>query len=82
MTSYQQSEFGAIILFMLGAFLPLLASAMVPNGWQRIGGALFSVIALAVMTGMLGGTANALRWGLSIGFSLAALKLTTGLRFI
>jgi len=81
MTEFQMSEFGAILSFLLGITLPLLGSALVPNGWQRIGGALFALIAIGVVMGMMGGS-NALRWGLSVGFVLAATKLTAGIRFL
>jgi VIT1/CCC1 family predicted Fe2+/Mn2+ transporter len=81
MTEFQMSEFGAILKFILGVFLPLLGSALVPNGWQRLGAALFALIAICVVTGMLGGS-NPLRWGLSVGFVLAATKLTAGIRFL
>ena len=82
MSPHQKAEFWAIFYFLVGLPLPLLASAMVPDGWQRIGGAVFALIGIGVFSGMLMDGANPLRWGLSLGLILASLKLTTGLRFL
>lgn len=82
MTAHQQSEFWAIFLFVVSVFMPLIASAMVPNGWQRIGGAIFALLGIGVMSGILVEGANAMRWGLSLGLVLASIKLSAGLRFL
>ena len=76
------SEGGAILLFAFGGIIPLILSAMVPNGYQRIGGALCALVGIALAIGMIGVEGNAMRWGLVAGFSLASIKLAAGLRFL
>lgn len=76
------SEGSAILLFIFGTVIPLILSAMVPNGYQRIGGALCALIGIALAIGMIGVEGNAMKWGLITGFSLASIKLAAGLRFL
>lgn len=76
------SEGSAILLFIFGLVIPLILSGMVPNGYQRIGGAVCALLGIALAVGMVGVDGNAIRWGLVTGFSLASIKLAAGLRFL
>ena len=76
------SEGSAILLFIFGTIIPLIASAMVPNGYQRFGGAICALLGIAIAIGMIGVEGNPMRWGLVAGFSLASIKLSAGLRFL
>lgn len=82
MTENIVSEGSAILLFAFGTVIPLILSAMVPNGFQRIGGAVCALLGIALAIGMIGIEGNAMRWGLVTGFSLASIKLAAGLRFL
>jgi MFS-type transporter involved in bile tolerance (Atg22 family) len=82
MNAHGQEDLWAIFIFVVGAVLPLLGSAMIPNGRQRMAGAIFALIGIAVLVGMVGNPSNAMRWGLSVGFILAATKLVAGIRFL
>ncbi|MAM83256.1 MAG: hypothetical protein CL472_01070 [Acidobacteria bacterium] len=82
MTENIISEGRAILLFAFGTIIPLILSAMVPNGFQRIGGAVCALLGIALAIGMIGVEGNAMRWGLVTGFSLASIKLAAGLRFL
>lgn len=82
MNAHAQAELWSIFVFVIGAILPLLGTAMIPNGGQRIAGAIFALIGIAVLAGMVGHPSNAMRWGLSVGFILGATKLVAGIRFL
>lgn len=76
------AEIVSAILFGVGACLPMLGSAMVPNGSQRWGAAAFSLLGIGVLLGIgyIGSTPFAL--GVGVGFMIASAKLATGLRFL
>jgi MFS-type transporter involved in bile tolerance (Atg22 family) len=80
--SHAAHEFAAIGKFILGTIMPLIGSAMVPNGYQRWGAAIFSLIGIAILIGLLRCGSSPFHAGLATGFVLASMKLATGLRFL
>jgi hypothetical protein len=77
------SDLVAIGYAVIGAFLPLLGSGLIPNGIQRWAAALFAVIGLFVFFNhMTNDDPSSFSVGLGIGFLLATIKLATGLRFL
>lgn len=77
--------FGAaanIGMFILGCAGPLVGSAMVPNGWQRPGAAVFALLAVGVFLGLGTDPATPLGAGVAAGFVLASAKLLVGIRFL
>ncbi len=73
----------AIAIALVGIAIPLLGSAMIPNGIQRWAAALFAVIGLFVFFSYISAPSpSAFAVGLGIGFILATVKLTTGLRWL
>jgi hypothetical protein len=70
------------LLFLLGVVIPMLGSAMIPNGSQRWGAAIFSLLGIGLFLGIGGYGANPLTIGMGVGFMLASAKLATGLRFL
>jgi hypothetical protein len=77
------SDIFALLQGLLGAFIPLLGSAMIPNGSQRWGAAIFAAIGLFVFVNYIQNPdPPAFSIGLGIGFILATAKLATGIRFL
>lgn len=72
-----------IPVILLGCFLPLLVTAMVPGGSQRMAAAIFALIGIG-MFARFGATTepSTFALGLAIGFMLATAKLATGIRFL
>jgi hypothetical protein len=71
------------IFGIIGAFLPLLCSGLIPNGYQRWAAAMFAAAGLFVFAGhMTNANPSAFAVGMGIGFVLATAKLATGLRFL
>ena len=75
------NDLQAIALFVLGAMLPLFASAMVPRGRHSTGAILFSLIGLCVLVGMSISGHTAFGVGIACGIGLAATKLAAGIRY-
>jgi hypothetical protein len=69
-------------LFIFGCAIPLVGSAMVPNGWQRPGAAVFALISVGVFLGFGADPATPIGAGIATGFVLASAKLLTGIRFL
>jgi succinate dehydrogenase/fumarate reductase cytochrome b subunit len=68
---------------LLGVVLALIGSAMIPNGSQRWGAAIFAAIGVFVFFNFLNNPAPApFSVGLGIGLALASAKLATGIRFL
>ncbi len=76
------AQIAGALLFLLGTCLPMLGSAMIPNGSQRWGAAVFSLLGIGVFIGIGGTGATPLTTGIGTGFILASAKLATGLRFL
>src|SRR3546814_14478775 len=69
-----------VILGMIGAFLPLLCSGLLPNGYQRWAAAMFAAAGIFVFAGhMTNPNPSPFAVGIDAGFVLATAKLTTGL---
>jgi hypothetical protein len=68
-------------MILLGCALPLLLSALVPNGRQRWGAAVFALLGAGLFCGLGADPATPFGGGLATGFILASAKLATGLRF-
>ncbi|QAY80159.1 hypothetical protein [Sphingosinicella sp. BN140058] len=71
----------SLALTVLGSILPLLGSAMIPNGSQRWGAAMFAAVGLFLFVGFVSAPASSFMFGLCVGFLLATAKLATGIRF-
>ena len=77
------SDLVNIAMAMLGGFLPLLFSGLIPNGYQRWAAAMFAGIGIFVFVSqMRAPEVSSFSVGMGIGFVLATAKLTTGLRFL
>ena len=73
----------AIVKTLVGIAIPLLGSAMIPDGLQRWGAAVFGAIGIFVFIGFVTGSEpSSFAIGLGIGMILATLKLATGLRWL
>ena len=82
MSEHAVHEFSSIGLFLVGTCLPLILTAMVPNGLQRMGSAVLALLGIGVLIGLLRAGSTPLHAGLATGFILASIKLLTGLRFL
>src|SRR3546814_5478808 len=61
-----------VILGMIGAFLPLLCSGLIPNGYQRWAAAMFAAAGIFVFAGhMTNPNPSAFAVGMGVGFVLA-----------
>lgn len=73
-----------ILSLLYGTFalcLPLIGTALVPNGYQRIGAAAFAVVGLGTLVSFFGAVEpSSFATGLMVGFILATLKLALGIR--
>ena len=73
----------AILIGLLGIVIPMTGSAMIPNGAQRWGAAIFALVGLFIFINYMHNPApSAFAVGLGIGFILATAKLATGIRFL
>lgn len=77
-------DIAAVLTALVGCIVPLIGSAMIPNGSQRWGAAIFAAIGLFVFINFMSSheSPSAFAVGLGIGFMLSTIKLATGLRFI
>ena len=82
MSQHAVHEFSSIGFFLLGIVLPLLLTAMVPNGLQRTGSAVLALLGIGILIGLLRAGSTPFHAGLATGFVLASIKLLTGLRFL
>lgn len=77
------SDIVSIGFFLLGGFLPLLCSGLIPNGYQRWAAAMFAAFGLFIFINhMTNSSPSSFSVGMSVGFLLATAKLATGLRFL
>lgn len=67
--------------FLLGTFIPIFLTLLVPPTAHRIGSCVYAAIGVAIFVGLLSsGTSFAI--GMATGFLLGATKMAFGLRFI
>ncbi len=70
-------------LMLVSAVLPLILSGMIPNGKQRWAAAIFALLGIFIFGGYIQATETTpYALGLGIGFLIATVKLTTGIRLI